>query len=103
MATARAAGVAVALWSCAWAQSVWPVSRGDMAFAGLTQLELVTPLAAELVSHIQVSHIQVSHILTTQRFTHLQQLSLPVRDPELAQQLQDWRHTYGIGEVAPEA
>ena len=50
-----------------------------------------------------VSHIQVSHILTTQRFTHLQQLSLPVRDPELAQQLQDWRHTYGIGEVAPEA
>ncbi len=84
-----------------------------MAFAGLTQLELVTPLAAELVSHIQVSHIQVSHIqvshiqvshiLTTQRFTHLQQLSLPVRDPELAQQLQDWRHTYGIGEVAPEA
>lgn len=61
----------------------------SLAFADLTQVEFITPIAPQLVENI----------LTSGRFTHLQQLSLPTRDPELTRQLQAWRLQHAIAEV----
>ena len=64
----------------------------SLAFANLTQLEFVTPIPVEFIHDI----------VTSERFTHLKQLTVTViDDPALAQQLAEWRRLHGIEEVGP--
>ena len=63
----------------------------SLAFADLTLLDFTMPLPPAFIHDI----------LTSQRFTHLKQLTVAaIDDPALAQQFEDWRRVHGIGEVA---